>query len=113
MKIPPKAESASPVDALVLSTGSLNKKHVTGGKLTEVGETFALKGIETKISEKNGEFYVLNGELESGQAVEIVFSSAKLHKLLSVNWNKLVDRRINISGVGAGFDREYEIKVLA
>lgn len=106
-----RASSEAPsVDALVLSTESLNKKRVTAGRLTEAGETFTLKGIETKVSEKNGEFYVLNGEMDDGRPIEIAFSAAKLHKLLRNNWNNLVDRPINISGVGAGYDREYIIR---
>ncbi len=107
-----KTSEMSGADTLEISTQSLNKKRVTAGKLDEVGETFTLKGIETKISDKNGEFYVLSGELESGQALEIVFSSAKLHRLLTDNWNKLVDKRINLSDMGAGFEREYVIKLV-
>jgi hypothetical protein len=102
----------STVDAIKISTETLNTKHVTAGKLTEAGETFTLKAIEAKVSQKNGEFYVLHGELEDGRPIDIAFSSAKLHKLLSNNWDRLVTKRINISGVGSGYDREYTIQLV-
>ena len=101
-------ENSGQTVGLELRTGNMNKR-VTAGKLTEVGETFTLRGIETKDSDEYGAYYTLAGEQNSGPAIEIVFSNAKLHRLLSDHWNELVDKRINISGVGIGYDREYVI----
>jgi len=107
-----KAENALPVSATKLTTEDLGTKRLTAGKLTELGQTFTLRTIEAKMSEKNGQFYILTGELEDGGEVEVVFSSKKLHKLVAKNWDILVNRRINISGEGTGFDREYSIQIM-
>lgn len=95
-----------------LSTESLTKKRVTAGKLTETGETFTPKTLETKVSQKNGEFFVLAGDMDDGRPIEVVFSSEKLHRLLTAHWDELVGKRITMSGAGIGYDREYVIELV-
>ena len=56
--------------------------------------------MKTKENKQYGEFYVLSGEMDDGREFELVFSSAKLLKLLTDNWDKLVNKHINISGKG-------------
>jgi hypothetical protein len=100
---------SSSLDPLELSTENMGTHHVTAGKLTDDGVTFTLKAIEIKES-KYGEFYVLKGELEDGRAMELAFSSARLYLLLTVNWDALVDRTINISAKGESYDRQYFLR---
>jgi hypothetical protein len=95
-----------------LSTESLTKKRVTAGKLTDTGETFIPKTIETRVSQKNGEFFVLTGDMEDGRPIEVVFSSEKLHRLLTTHWDRLVGKQITLSGRGSGYDREYVIEMV-
>lgn|GEM_PF-6347351 len=95
-----------------LSTESLTKKRVTAGKLTNAGETFTPRTLETRVSQKNGEFYVLAGDMEDERPIEIVFSSEKLHRLLTTHWDGLVGKRITLSGTGSGYDREYVIELV-
>jgi hypothetical protein len=71
-----------------------------------------VKGIETKVHDTWGAYYVLSGEQESGQAIEIVFSNAKLHQLLDEYWDQLVGKLINIRGEGFSFDRKYIVKLV-
>lgn len=114
MEKPESIGNSNPITPSVgvrLSTESLTKKRVTAGKLTEAGEVFTPKALETRVSQKNGEFYVLTGDMNDGRPIEVVFSSEKLHKLLTAHWDGLVGKRLTLSGVGSGYDREYVIEL--
>jgi len=105
-------EKELPSVGVRLSTESLTKKRVTAGKLTDTGETFIPKTLDTRVSQKNGEFFVLAGDMEDGRPIEVVFSSEKLHRLLTVHWDLLVGKQITLSGRGSGYDREYVIELV-
>jgi len=93
---------------------------LTAGKLDENGATFRVKAIREQTSEKfknksTGEdsvFWILDGTNEDGYAVEMVFSSTKLHRLVESAWDRIVDHRVNIAGFGSGMERSYSVKIL-
>jgi hypothetical protein len=89
------------------STASLRKRRVKAGDLTETGETFVMKEIET-LSGKNGPFYVLKG-WQDDHEFELVFSNEYLYKLVIKHWDQIVDKRIIVCVKGTNYDRVYTI----
>lgn len=98
------------MDTLDINTESVKKKRINAAKLDEVGVTFVPRSYDTEVSDKFGEFRIINGELEDGQELDVVFSNKDLHKLVTTHWEQILNRRINLSGTGVGFDRRYRIK---
>jgi len=107
----PKSKDASKDASEELGTEMYDRIRMTAGKLTPGGVDFVPKEILDKVSEKNGPFHILVGEVD-GKKLELNYSSSKLHALLTDNWGKITGKLINLSGEGVSFDRQYHLKII-
>jgi hypothetical protein len=95
----------------VLDTEMLDHERIGGGKLPAEGITLRYLGHKTATG-KNGEFMIILGKKDDGTYIDIQTSSGKLQEVVKSNEDYLMNKRLNISGRGTGFERQYTVRVL-
>lgn len=94
-----------------ICTEEYGNKGIAAGKLDEKGINFTFDDLKTAKG-KNGEFWIIKAYDEKGLDLDVLFSSTKLHKAIMANFELLKGAKINLAGVGQGFDREYRITIM-
>jgi hypothetical protein len=98
------------------STEEFNIKAVGCGQLTMEGETFIIDEL-VDMDGKNGPFMLIKGHRLNGDGCDLMSSSGKLQKTLRKHWEAIdahqeAGGKVNISGIGSEFDREYSVKLV-
>lgn len=109
----------------VLSTEDYNN-YIGAGDLTEEGIVFVFDDIseytgrfevekendDGSISKVKKPYWVIRGFDSRGMDISISTGSVKLHRMIMDNYQVLKGEKINLSGRGKNFDREYRITIL-
>lgn len=96
-----------------LSTEQYNSKALSAGKLTEQGEDFVLLELKAAKSEYGDMMVIVGHKIgKEDEPFELMTSSGKLMRLMKGNFESLKGTKINISGIGEKYTREYSIRLL-
>lgn len=109
----------------VLSTEDYNN-YIGAGDLSEDGVVLTFDDIveytgrfevekendDGSISKVKKPYWVIKGFDAKGMDIAISTGSVKLHRMIMDNYQLLKGKKINLSGRGKNFDREYRITIL-
>lgn len=109
----------------VLSTEDYNT-YIGAGDITEEGIVFVFDEIKEyegrfEVEQENDDgtiskvkkpYWVIKGFNDKGMDIGVSTGSTKLHRMIMDNFKLLKGAKINLSGRGKNFDREYKITIL-